>query len=616
MPLIIEKTYSGSEKRELLPVKREFIGIKGDAFSATLKFKLPQKYDTGWTKYIEFDAVLTDPTSGTQYTPTYVLPSNNQFALPGDLLRAVAHNELSYNLKFVNTATPSVIEKSKIATLTVEDSNEGTVITPSTQEDAIARLERVKVNKPTQTGTTGQILAKGEGETTYWKDDAVREIVTSWGNPTSNEKVPSEKLVKDSLDGKVNTEANKRLMTDTEGTKLAGIASGAEVNVQSDWSVTDTGSDAYILNKPAVPDDIYLQPYDMGDCIRSSLSLRSGGQHIGNTRYTDRLYKGTGRNTNGGMTQKAITDALGNKQDARTVLNNINGVMENDDGNNPLASKSFVNSSIATETAHYISNNGEPFTSVAQLEAYTGTVTNNDYAFVTGIDEYGNSYYDRYKATVSGSTVTWAKEYRLNNSSFTAEQWSAISSGITSTKVSAYDGYASAISNKQDQLVSGTNIKTVNNTSLLGFGNIDASDIFWATYNETSMDDIYSAFSNNKLVMCRYSTSVYILQVATNTIARFYHMNPIWNWDNAQITIGFFQVQKQGDVTSYSTMNQVYFEHTGNMTNALSSSSTDTQYPSAKCVYDNLATKQKTITYGTSDPSGGSDGDIYIKYEE
>ena len=95
----------------------------------------------------------------------------------------------------------------------------------------------------------------------------------------------------------------------------------------------------------------------------------------------------------------------------------------------------FVNSSIATNTANYISNNGEPFTSVEQLEAYSGPVTNNDYAFVTGTDSEGNTYYDRYKATVSGSTVTWSLEYRLNNSSFTAAQWSAINSGITSVLV-------------------------------------------------------------------------------------------------------------------------------------------------------------------------------------
>lgn len=106
---------------------------------------------------------------------------------------------------------------------------------------------------------------------------------------------------------------------------------------------------------------------------------------------------------------------------------------------NQLADKSFVNSSISTNTANYISDNGQPFASVAALEAYSGTVTNNDYAFVTGTDSAGNVYYDRYKATVSGASVSWAKEYRLNNSSFTAAQWAAISSGITAAKVAQYD---------------------------------------------------------------------------------------------------------------------------------------------------------------------------------
>lgn len=102
---------------------------------------------------------------------------------------------------------------------------------------------------------------------------------------------------------------------------------------------------------------------------------------------------------------------------------------------NKLADKNFVNSSISTNTAHYISDNGEPFTSLEDLEAYEGTVTQNDYAFITGTDEGGNAYYDRYKADVNGDVVIWSKEYRLNNSSFTAAQWAAISSGITAELV-------------------------------------------------------------------------------------------------------------------------------------------------------------------------------------
>ena len=112
---------------------------------------------------------------------------------------------------------------------------------------------------------------------------------------------------------------------------------------------------------------------------------------------------------------------------------------------NELADKNFVNSTVGTNTANYIyktESGGEkvPFSSVAELEAYAGTVTNNDYAFVTGIDENGNAYYDRYKADVNDGVVTWAKEYRLNNSSFTAEQWAAIQSGITAEKVAQFEG--------------------------------------------------------------------------------------------------------------------------------------------------------------------------------
>jgi hypothetical protein len=39
-------------------------------------------------------------------------------------------------------------------------------------------------------------------------------------------------------------------LTAAERTKLSGVATGAEVNVQADWTEVDTGSDAFIRNKP------------------------------------------------------------------------------------------------------------------------------------------------------------------------------------------------------------------------------------------------------------------------------------------------------------------------------------------------------------------------------
>lgn len=49
------------------------------------------------------------------------------------------------------------------------------------------------------------------------------------------------------------TNSKAGLMSPTEKTKLAGIASGAEVNVQADWNQTTTTADDYIKNKPTIP---------------------------------------------------------------------------------------------------------------------------------------------------------------------------------------------------------------------------------------------------------------------------------------------------------------------------------------------------------------------------
>ena len=101
---------------------------------------------------------------------------------------------------------------------------------------------------------------------------------------------------------------------------------------------------------------------------------------------------------------------------------------------NQLADKEFVNSSIASNTGNLVTDNGQPFTSVAALEAYSGTLHNNDYAFVVTTDQQGNTIYNRYK--YNANTQTWAFEYALNNSSFTAAQFAAINSGITAELVS------------------------------------------------------------------------------------------------------------------------------------------------------------------------------------
>lgn len=126
---------------------------------------------------------------------------------------------------------------------------------------------------------------------------------------------------------------------------------------------------------------------------------------------------------------------------ALNKANDIESVIPQMEEGDQLASESFVNSSISTNTANYISNNGQPFASKAELDAYSGEKSNNDYAFVVGTDAQGNTTYTRYKYNANSTPPEWAEEYVLNNSSFTAAQWAAITSGITKGIVDKLMGY-------------------------------------------------------------------------------------------------------------------------------------------------------------------------------
>ena len=127
---------------------------------------------------------------------------------------------------------------------------------------------------------------------------------------------------------------------------------------------------------------------------------------------------------NSGATTTNIGQITTNENDISDINDKIPSQASS---SNQLADKNFVNSSIATNTANFIGT----FNSVAELEAYSGTLTNNDYAFVQTTDIAGNTLYDRYKWNGS----EWLFEYELNNSSFTASQWATINSGATSSDV-------------------------------------------------------------------------------------------------------------------------------------------------------------------------------------
>lgn len=121
---------------------------------------------------------------------------------------------------------------------------------------------------------------------------------------------------------------------------------------------------------------------------------------------------------------------------------------------NQLADKDYVNDSINSITAYYITKDvqGDQFATYLELSTavtfYSGgvarTPTRNDYCIVVADENHDNAT-TRYIY----QNNQWEYQYTVNETALTTAQLNALNSWITSAKVSSYDWYASS---KQDAL--------------------------------------------------------------------------------------------------------------------------------------------------------------------
>jgi hypothetical protein len=236
---------------------------------------------------------------------------------------------------------------------------------------------------------------------------------------------------------------------------------------------------------------------------------------------------------NSGATSALISQITTNQSDISTINGKIPSSAST---SNQLADIAFVNSSISNMAANYVTSDaqGDNFATKAALLAgpyyYKGqsyTLTNNDYALVEA-DETKNNATTRY--IYDGAQ--WAFQYIVNNAPFTQAQLDAINSTITSTLVTNYSTHIADTTihvtssdkttwnAKQEALVSGTNIKTINNESLLGSGNItvggsslpsqtghsgdflttDGTDASWETLSDVALSGDYTDLINTPTI--------------------------------------------------------------------------------------------------------------------
>ena len=125
-------------------------------------------------------------------------------------------------------------------TFTVTNGQNGTGSVADVTQNGVSVLD----------GTVAKIVADANVQSDWNESDSTDDayIKNKPSIPTATSDLTNDSnFVSDS--DYVHTDNN---YTSAEKTKLSGIASGAEVNVQSNWNETDSTADAYIANKPDI----------------------------------------------------------------------------------------------------------------------------------------------------------------------------------------------------------------------------------------------------------------------------------------------------------------------------------------------------------------------------
>lgn len=102
----------------------------------------------------------------------------------------------------------------------------------------------------------------------------------------------------------------------------------------------------------------------------------------------------------------------------------------------------------------------------------------------------------------------------------------------------------------------------------------NADEIFDVTYNTTTYAEISTALANGKLPVCNYGNRTYIYCLTAGDIYYF-----------TAAYAPYIYILRCYPTSLWNATDYV-LEQTSNKVTTISSASTDTQYPSAKCVYD------------------------------
>lgn len=141
-------------------------------------------------------------------------------------------------------------------------------------------------------GAGGSTITASNGAITITSDDTTYSIAGNWSSGYLSYDIIMTDVNGNNYTAEIPmaslSPANPGLMTSDMASKLNDIETGAEVNVQADWNVTDTSSDSYIRNKPTIPEGVVidqsLDTSSTNSIANKPVAMALNGKATGNSR--------------------------------------------------------------------------------------------------------------------------------------------------------------------------------------------------------------------------------------------------------------------------------------------------------------------------------------------
>ena len=201
---------------------------------------------------LEYASLSAFPATGETGKIYIALDTNKTYRWSGS-----AYVEISESLALGETASTAYAgNKGKANADAIAAMKDGSTI------DSFGDVETALGDKVSKSNTSGLLKNDGSVDTTSYAKQSEMSVTNGTGSDADKVTIQlkdgtSTTVLKTHQDisNKVDKEQGKGLSTNdyttAEKEKLAGIATGAEVNVQADWNQTDSSADDYIKNKPS-----------------------------------------------------------------------------------------------------------------------------------------------------------------------------------------------------------------------------------------------------------------------------------------------------------------------------------------------------------------------------